>query len=388
MGVYKVGRKFAISYQKDGVRVRKVVADTMEEAQIYLRRVQNESSDVTIQAAVSPTLRDYGAEFIRGRVSTHPSWVGNMYSLKMWLRTIGNPVLRDIGVKQIRDHIEIRLDDGKSNATINRDLMMMSKLMSEAVKDGYAVENPVSRIGKLPEPRGRLRFLSTEEVTRFLAVCNDPFKAIAEVALFSGLRMREVFGLRWNDLDKEAKVVYVKRKGKKDYSAVPIPRPVIAALTRQRKGFPWIFPNKMGERRDSCRSAMRRAKRESGIEDISFHTFRHTYASHAVMNGMDMRTLQVLLGHSKLDMVMRYSHLNAGHISVAVEKVSKNLMTQMNKSVKSEEVVQSSAHLKMAEVLGMEQRGALAQLGERMTGSHEVRGSIPLGSTNQVTETD
>ena len=75
----------------------------------------------------------------------------------------------------------------------------------------------------------------------------------------------------------------------------------------------------------TIRTGFEKAVKRAGIEDFTFHDIRHTFASYLVMNGVDIRTVQQLLGHFRLRMTMRYSHLSPAHLMDAVQRVGTNL---------------------------------------------------------------
>ena len=80
----------------------------------------------------------------------------------------------------------------------------------------------------------------------------------------------------------------------------------------------WVFPGKAGKPLGDFKRAFKTALRKAGISDFRFHDLRHTFASHLVMNGVNIRTVQQLLGHKDIKMTMRYSHLSRDFVQEAV----------------------------------------------------------------------
>ena len=89
---------------------------------------------------------------------------------------------------------------------------------------------------------------------------------------------------------------------------------------------PWVFCKKNGERYGNITKAFEGARKRAGITDFRFHDLRHTFASHLVMAGVDLRTVQELLGHKSFEMTLRYAHLSPEHKKVALDVLGKRMM--------------------------------------------------------------
>ncbi len=178
------------------------------------------------------------------------------------------------------------------------------------------------------EPRRLPVVLSPEEVARLLdAASGLKYRAALSVAYGAGLRASEVVSLKLADIDSERMVIRVEQgKGRKDRYAM-LSEPLLHLLrawwlvARERGvmlahgsgGGGWLFPgqnpvNPLTTRQ--LRRAFDGAKEAAGIDKrISLHTLRHCFATHLLEQKVDIRVIQVLLGHSKLDTTARYSHL-------------------------------------------------------------------------------
>jgi site-specific recombinase XerD len=88
---------------------------------------------------------------------------------------------------------------------------------------------------------------------------------------------------------------------------------------------PYVFCNNDGKPYESIKTAFHTAIKRAGISDFRFHDLRHTFASHLVMLGIDLKTVQELLGHKSFEMTLRYSHLSPAHKNKAVELLDINL---------------------------------------------------------------
>jgi len=96
---------------------------------------------------------------------------------------------------------------------------------------------------------------------------------------------------------------------------------------RKKSDSLWIFSKKNGERFGNIRKAFEGAKKRAGITDFRFHDLRHTFASHLVMNGIDLKTVQELLGHKSFEMTLRYAHLSPDHKKLALDVLYERMAT-------------------------------------------------------------
>ena len=195
-----------------------------------------------------------------------------------------------------------------------------------------------------PEPKGRLRFLSEGEEMRLREVMDKSDWNLVAFALQTGLRQSEQFNLRWENVDMERRVITIplSKSGRPRY--VPLSDEALAILRdlkahrvsvlalpstgglKGRLSSQWVFPSENHETpidpRNFCRRIYNPALRSVGIEEASWHTLRHSFASNLVMRGTDLRTIQELMGHQSIAMTVRYAHLSPGHLLDAVNRLS------------------------------------------------------------------
>jgi integrase/recombinase XerD len=174
---------------------------------------------------------------------------------------------------------------------------------------------------RIPFPKQPKRLpvvLSLEEVTRFLAaVVGIKYRAILMTAYAAGLRLSEVTGLRVADIDSKRMVIRVRQaKGRRDRYVMLSPR-LLAVLREYWKVIQptdWLFPGDVPGQPISGKSvhlACVRAARDAGLDKhVTLHTLRHSFATHLLEAGTDLRTIQVLLGHSKLETTAIYTHVS------------------------------------------------------------------------------
>jgi integrase/recombinase XerC len=161
--------------------------------------------------------------------------------------------------------------------------------------------------------------------------CRD--RALLEVIYSSGLRVSELVSLNWTDVDPELELIRVRGKGGKE-RIVPIGKKALAALDSYRARIPElcrarlhdpraVFLNRRGDRL-STRTVGRLVDRyilQSGIATkASPHALRHSFATHLLNAGADLRAIQELLGHSSLSTTQKYTHLNLDHLMAVYDK--------------------------------------------------------------------
>ncbi len=230
-----------------------------------------------------------------------------------------------------------QIDAGYAEASVRIHLSCLSRALRCAVGWKLIDENPVANV-ELPVAKNcRELFLDEDEIVTFLAAVPDRWRPVFIVAIRTGMRQGEILALRWEDVDLKRGVIHVRHslyKGELDSpktktSARRIPitamdlEAAFWARSFARRG-DFVFHDGQGIplRREALRKPFRQAVIESGIgKPITFHDLRHTFGSICAMRGMDLATLQGMLGHADLRMVMRYVHTTQKHERAAMERV-------------------------------------------------------------------
>ena len=164
------------------------------------------------------------------------------------------------------------------------------------------------------------RYLAADEIEKLLDACgcsdNPQLYPFVAVALNTGMRLGELTALEWKDIDFKRGIIRVDNKKDhhtKNYQVRTIPmNDTLADVLRRiprRLDSSYVFQRKGGEKFRKMRTGFENAVKRAGIPHVRFHDLRHTFASHLVMGGVDIRTVQELLGHKDIRMTMRYSHL-------------------------------------------------------------------------------
>jgi len=221
-----------------------------------------------------------------------------------------------------------------SKSTIARKLATLRSFYKFLVRRNYLDSNPVATV-KTPKQEKKLpRFLEYEEVQRLLSAppvnnwLGARDKAILEVLYSTGMRVSEIVALNMDDVDFLGEVIHIRGKGKKERIA-PIGSSALQAIQhyiefRNRRmandsnfDAKVLFANKHGQRLSvrSVRRKMDKYLKEAGLDPaISPHTLRHSFATHMLNNGADLRSVQELLGHQSLSTTQIYTHLTTTKI--------------------------------------------------------------------------
>jgi integrase/recombinase XerD len=178
-------------------------------------------------------------------------------------------------------------------------------------------EEVVEKVAHPKAPKTLPVVLSTDEMARFLdALQNPKHRAVLMTAYAGGLRLSEVARLRVQDIDSACMVIHVRQgKGHKDRDVMLSPRllAVLREYWKLQRPRPYLFPGRHPDRPISVRTvqmACERALTASGLsKHVHMHTLRHSFATHLLESGTDLRTIQVLLGHHSLSTTARYLHI-------------------------------------------------------------------------------
>ncbi|OLP58787.1 integrase [Xaviernesmea oryzae] len=206
---------------------------------------------------------------------------------------------------------------GNSNATINRKISALSKLLRKASKMGDI--GPLPDFSRQKEKAGRIRFLESNEEERLFGALRETSDLYYRLCIFlvdTGARLGEALGLRWNDLQGQMATFWITKSGRS--RSVPMTRRAQEAIAASRgRGLGPFY----GIDQQQFRAAWKKAKRQVGLahdEELVPHVLRHTCASRLVRGGIDIRRVQMWLGHQTLQMTMRYAHLASQDLAVCL----------------------------------------------------------------------
>lgn len=226
-----------------------------------------------------------------------------------------------LGPEEIRTYQLYLVDKGLSSSTINVTVCALRFLYRVTLRRDWDVERiPLSR-----RERHLPVVLSPDEVARFFAsVRSLKYRAILMTAYGAGLRVSEATALRIVDIDSRRGTIRVYQgKGRKDRYVMLSPRllAVLRAYWTKTRPSHWLFPGR-DPRQPASPASVRQVCHEAGLisglkKHITPHTLRHSFATHLLESGSDLRTIQVLLGHKSPASTARYTHIAVSSVHKA-----------------------------------------------------------------------
>ena len=288
------------------------------------------------------TLSDLIQQYIRDVLPRKAKvYVEYASQLKWWEEQIGDVRLSDLSTSLIsekRDLLSRTITNRKkqmSPARVNRYMAALSTALNTAIREWeWMDDNPMRKISKLKEPRGRVRYLSDEERERLLDACkysaNTNLYLVVVLALSTGARQQEIWDLRWSNVNLIKGLITFSETKNDEFRSVPLkghPLKLLLEHSRiRREDSDIVFPSKKNPAVSyDFRNPWKKALLVAEVEDFRWHDLRHSCASYLAMNGVQMRTIAEILGHKTLSMVQRYTHLNAEHLSDAISDMNNKM---------------------------------------------------------------
>ncbi len=249
--------------------------------------------------------------------------------LRDFIACAGDMPVRDVTRRHVQDWLVAGHGRGLSPATLARRLSALRAFLDEGVRSGWCARNVAEGVSP-PKRHKRLpRTLPPEQTERLLAATNGSGEArdLALMALMygCGLRVSEAVGLNLEDVDIDGAAVRVLGKGGKE-RVCPIPdgaRAMVREYLKTRLAHPdpsqaALFLNRRGGRltaRSVQRMLKARALATGADVSVTPHRLRHSFATHLLAGGVDLRVIQELLGHASLATTERYTHLDIARLS-------------------------------------------------------------------------
>ncbi|MET0063224.1 MAG: site-specific integrase [Candidatus Thiodiazotropha endolucinida] len=296
--------------------------------------------------ALKHTLSDLIDRYIENELGEVKTAGDKTRHLNWWKDQLGGVKLADITptlLSENRDKLKKRMRP----ATVNRYLTSISHAFSVAVREwGWIDVNPVFKVRKLKEPRGRVRFLSEDQTdqrggvirgerSRLLDACRESRSPVlydvVVLALSTGMRQGEILKLTWKDVDFRACRITLHNTKNDEIRAIPVTGLALDLLKKRAKvrriNSQFVFPDKKGKAPAKFRDAWLAALERAEIDDFRFHDLRHTAASYLAMSGATLAEIAEILGHKTLAMVKRYSHFSTDHVSGVLSKLDERMFS-------------------------------------------------------------
>jgi len=324
--------RYTYASTKRAITLGRYPAISLDEARkiaLHHRALLDQGHDPKITTTSDkPLFKDFAHRYLNHVKVFKTSWKDDQAKLTQWMiPQFGDLSLDDITrerIDQYRTHIHQVL----SPASANRHHALISAMLTLAVSWELLTKNPALGMKRYKELSKVDGVLDTQQVNALLnALDHDPnISAVnaLKLLLFTGLRRSEVTQARWQDYSANHRSLYLPttKAGKSRY--VPLNDLAIAVIESQLRKSNYIFYGQDETRPiNNLIKPFQRALKRAGItKPVRIHDLRHTFASHAVLNGVSLYETQQLLGHASSQMTQRYAHLNNEQLREASHKAS------------------------------------------------------------------
>ncbi len=244
-------------------------------------------------------------------------------------------------VQQVkRTHIEAHLHElfnaGQKPKTLNAQLRFIQSLFIFGKSQNYCRENPAEKIERYADnaTAQAVKFWTKDEMTEILENVKGYYRDAYEFIYHTGLRKEELIYLTWDDVELENGAPVIKIQAKeyapgrhwtpksKQRRMIPLNKRAVEIIQNQQKSdtHNFVFRAPMGGQihPDRFLETLKLGLKKIGL-DGNVHKIRHTFASHLVMKGVGIETISKLLGHSSIEMTMKYAHLAPDHLHKAID---------------------------------------------------------------------
>lgn len=277
----------------------------VHETKKTLKIIEEASEVVRLKQAFEATM-------LRKRADGNRSVDSDQQRGQWWLDKLGDiPVKKITGMMILATINKKRAESKTSNATANRYIAMMKTILTHCEESKWIEFIPKVRLFK--EPPGRTRALETEQIPILLKQLPEHLQDMVTFALSTGLRTSNVTKLQWDWVNMKSRTITIPPMAFKQGRTLNIPifKAAYDILEKQLGKHPervFTYEGKpVGKiRTDAWHKALARAN----ITDFHPHDLRHTWATHHLRNGTEIHVVKELGGWSKLDMVLRYGHLD------------------------------------------------------------------------------
>lgn len=321
--VYKRGATYWVRFQWRGQEVRKSARTTSKrEAREYLAELQAQYRRIDLGGRPRVTFDQAAIQFIEQEVSTKKLSTIGYYqdSVKVLAEEFSGMYLDEITRSRIAK-FEASKARNLAPQTIKHYRTALSGIFRVALRHDQVNANPCRDLDPIKVENARHRYLTPKEWEKVRSGLRDPIRSIAEMSVLRGMRLGEILGLRWRDVNFTQDLITIPDTKGNRPRVIPLEggREVIERQPRVSK---FIFTNRAGNKfaTNDVSKQFRLALDKMEVDDFRFHDLRHTFASWYVQRGGDLYRLQLLLGHKGPAMTQRYAHLRVDDLREAAQK--------------------------------------------------------------------
>lgn len=332
---HQIRRSSGVKNKQDAMDIASAYRTQLAKGEVGIKEPEPAKPIPRFDAAMA-TFLDWSEQEYAAHPATHRRY---LTSSKALIRAFGTKPLDNVRKEDVEAFKTARAKERKrpagratkrsskgtiKPATVNRELALLGHLFNHFydLLDG---RNPCRKVKKLAENNTQDRVLNREEEKLYLMAASQPLRDISTLMLETGMRPEEVYRIARSNVYLEqgylfnpyGKTKAARRKVWLNETAYS----VVARRLEQGKG-DYLFPGRVNDRPIvKVNAAHTSAVKRSGIAKCTLYSLRHTWATRAAQSGVDLVTLAAMLGHSKINMVLRYAHPGEQHQADAMRKI-------------------------------------------------------------------
>lgn len=354
-------KKYRARFVATNGQRRELCFEKLAEAKKWLAQAKYEDQHSQLKASSRMTVNtwfEFWIEEIKGntvRRNTKRNYSERyMHNIK---DELGDMIISEVKPMHCQRVLNL-MDEEYKGSTMEQCRITMYNIFADALENKIILTNPVTKSVKCPKKvESKIRFLTKEEHIKFLEVAKNSSNYYQyALILQTGLRAGELTGLKWSDIDFEKRTLSVNRsmefryseqkfltgepKSKSGYRTIPLTQEAYDILkakeherslekVRDIRFKDIVFINRKGTptKNSAYDSTLYKLAKKAGIEKLSMHSLRHTFATRAIEAGMRPKTLQKLLGHSNIGITMNlYVHVSEDEKEKEMQKLEKAFM--------------------------------------------------------------
>ena len=340
--IYKRGNTYWIQYYRNGKPYRETTKGTKEaDAKRLLKKREGEISEGKLPGIYFDRVKfdELAEDFLRDyRINQKKSLDKAGRSVNHLKKRFEGYPIPQITTPNIQAYIEYRIDEGAANATINRELSALKRMMNLGARQTPPKVDRVPYIPMLKENNVRKGFFEHAEFVALRDALPDYLKGFVTFAYKTGWRMSEITGLTWNQVDLDNGIVRLESgetkndEGRTVYLDIELQEVFNHQWEnrkRNRKLTPYVFPNMDGTGHISdFRGSWNKACKDAKIGKRLFHDFRHTAVRNMIRSGIPERVAMMISGHKTRSIFDRYNIVNDADLKLAAQKQESYLQAQ------------------------------------------------------------
>ncbi|MCK9462366.1 MAG: site-specific integrase [Proteobacteria bacterium] len=273
------------------------------------------------------------------------SWQTDEGRAKHLVRHLGDKRCETLTQRDVDQYRTSRLEEKTVRGgppavgTLNREVALLKRLMTYAIKCGDLDRNPLQGVGLLRENNTRDVVASEQQFAALVAAADAVFKPILLVAYDTGMRLDEVLGLEWRQVDLKEGVIRLQAEDTKtamprDILLTARAKAEVEALPRSLSGFVFVNP-KTGDRWVDVRKQFRKACKDAGISGLWFHDLRRSFITNTRRRGGAESVVMKMSGHRTREVFTRYNIIDNTDLRAALALIEAGIAAELSESTEA-----------------------------------------------------